>query len=54
MEFKKLMQYVEDHKNQHLEKTLAENNAKIAKRVSEKKQGFLVTAASLESTSNNK
>jgi len=53
MEFKKLLQYVEDHKNQHLKNTIAENNRKIEKRVREKK-GLFVKAATLESTSNNK
>ena len=47
MDFKKLLHYVEDHKVEHLSKTIAENKRKTverAARAKEKKKEFLVYA----------
>lgn len=46
MDFKKLLHYVEDHKVEHLSKTIAENDRKIVERARarEKKKKHLAYA----------
>ncbi|WP_186731474.1 hypothetical protein [Rummeliibacillus suwonensis] len=44
MDFKKLLLYVEDHKEEHLAKTIAVNEKKISERT--KKNEYFISAAS--------
>lgn len=49
MDFKKLLLYVEDHKDEHLTKTIADNERKISIREAKKnEEAYFISAANIK------